>query len=60
MNTGKSNNFSIVIVTFDQRFEQYFVPLLKEIKKQRKDIEVLVQVNGPRKVIPKWRKNDRN
>jgi len=59
MNTGKNNNFSIVIVTFDQRFEQYFVPLLKEIKKQRKDIEVLVQVNGPylEKYDQAYRKN---
>jgi len=42
--------YSIVIVTFDTRYEKYFKPLIKEIKLQKPNIEILVEVNGNYKV----------
>lgn len=41
------NPYSVVITTFDKRFEAYLVPLLAQIKMQRPDIEVIVVINGP-------------
>ncbi len=41
--------YSIVITTFDKRFDTYLVPLLAQIKAQRPDIEVIVIINGPAK-----------
>lgn len=41
--------YSVVITTFDKRFEAYLVPLLAQIKTQRPDIEVIVNINGPAK-----------
>jgi hypothetical protein len=38
--------YSVLITTFDKRFKNHFVPLLKEIKKQRPNLEVIVGVNG--------------
>lgn len=39
-------NYSIGIVTFEKRFEEYFKPLIRTIKKVRPDIEITVCVNG--------------
>ena len=41
--------YSVVITTFDKRFETFLVPLLAEIKAQRPNIEVIVMINGPAK-----------
>lgn len=38
--------FSIVIVTYEKRFDTYFKPLLSNIKQNRPEIEVCVCVNG--------------
>ncbi len=39
--------YSIVITTFDQRFEPFLVPLIESIKVLRPAVEILVMVNGP-------------
>lgn len=39
-------NYSIVITTYDRRFDQYLKPLIKEIKNQYKDIEIVLAING--------------
>ena len=39
--------YSIVITTFDQRFEPFLVPLIESIKTLRPEVEILVMVNGP-------------
>jgi hypothetical protein len=44
-----SKLYSVLITTFDKRFEAFLVPLVLEIKKQRPDIEIIVMVNGPEK-----------
>lgn len=41
--------YSVVITTFDKRFDAFLVPLLAQIKSQRPEIEVIVMVNGPAK-----------
>lgn len=41
--------YSLVITTFDKRFEAFLVPLITEIKAQRPEVEVIVTVNGPAK-----------
>lgn len=41
--------YSVVITTFDKRFEAFLVPLLAQIKAQRPNIEVIITVNGPAK-----------
>lgn len=41
--------YSVVITTFDKRFEPFLVPLLAQIKEQRPNIEVIVVINGPAK-----------
>jgi hypothetical protein len=38
--------YSIVITTFDKRFEECLIPLINAIKSQRPLIEVIVMVNG--------------
>jgi len=40
------NAYSIVITTFDQRFEPFLKPLISQIKTLRKNIEIIVMVNG--------------
>ncbi len=42
--------YSVVITTFDKRFDAFLVPLLNQIKTQRPNIEVIVMVNGPAKM----------
>lgn len=39
-------NYSIVIATFEDRFNKYFKQLIKSIKKERPDIEIIIQING--------------
>lgn len=39
--------YSVVITTFDKRFDAFLVPLLAQIKVQRPNIEVIVMINGP-------------
>lgn len=39
-------NYSIVIVTYDKRYENNFIPLIKEIKRQAPSIEILLMING--------------
>ncbi len=41
--------YSVVITTFDKRFDAFLVPLLAQIKSQRPGIEVIIVVNGPAK-----------
>jgi len=41
--------YSVVITTFDKRFDAFLVPLLAEIQSQRPGVEVIVMVNGPAK-----------
>ena len=41
--------YSVVITTFDKRFEAFLVPLISEIKVQRPDVEIIVTINGPGK-----------
>jgi hypothetical protein len=41
------NDYSIVITTFDQRFDPFLKPLVSTIKALRPVIEVMVMVNGP-------------
>lgn len=43
--------YSVVITTFDKRFEAFLVPLLAQIKEQRPNIEVIVVINGPARGI---------
>jgi Glycosyltransferase like family 2 len=40
-------NYSIVITTFDKRFETDLVPLITSIKSLRPEVEVILTVNGP-------------
>lgn len=40
------NTYSIVITTFDKRFEKHLVPLIQYIKQSRPRVEVIVMVNG--------------
>lgn len=44
--TVKNKTYTIGITTFDNRFEKYFTPLLKSIKKYNREIEVIVAING--------------
>jgi hypothetical protein len=46
-----SENYSVVITTFDKRFDAFLVPLLAQIKEQRPNIEVIITVNGPAKGV---------
>jgi hypothetical protein len=39
-------SYSIVITTFDKRFEEFLVPLVKSIKAQRPVVEIIVTANG--------------
>ena len=39
-------NYSIGMGTFDKRFEKYFKPIIKQIKKFRPNLEIIVFVNG--------------
>lgn len=39
--------YSIVITTFDKRFESDLIPLINSIKKHRPTIEIILTVNGP-------------
>lgn len=41
-----SKMYSVVITTFHKRLETWLKPLVKEIKRQRPDIEVILAVNG--------------
>jgi hypothetical protein len=43
------NPYSIVITTFDQRFESFLAPLIQSIKALRPEMEILAMVNGPAK-----------
>jgi glycosyltransferase involved in cell wall biosynthesis len=40
------SNYSIVITTFDKRFEKWLKPLVLSIKQLRPNIEVILMVNG--------------
>ena len=40
-------NYSIVITTFDKRFDAYLVGLISSIKRHRPAVEVIVTANGP-------------
>lgn len=44
------NDYSIVITTFDQRFNPFLKPLICAIKTLRPQFEVIVMVNGPANV----------
>ncbi len=40
------HNYSVVITTFNKRFEPFLVPLITAIKAQRPSLEVIVAING--------------
>lgn len=42
----KQNRISIGITTFEHRFEQYFIPLLSQIRRFNPEIEIVVAING--------------
>ena len=42
-------DYSVGIVTFQARFEKFFKPLIRSIKKFRPDIEIMVAINGEHK-----------
>jgi hypothetical protein len=44
-----SSSYSVVITTFDKRFNAFLVPLLAQIKEQRPNLEVIVMINGSAK-----------
>jgi hypothetical protein len=39
-------NYSIVITTFDKRFEEFLVPLTQSIKRERAEVEIIITANG--------------
>jgi len=39
-------NYSIGITTYEKRFEKYFKPLIKQIKKYRPEAELIITING--------------
>ena len=39
-------NYSIVITTFDKRFQEFLIPLITNIKHERPDVEIIITVNG--------------
>lgn len=39
-------DYSIVITTFDKRFEEFLVPLIRNIKHERPAVEIVVTTNG--------------
>jgi hypothetical protein len=41
-----TNPYSIVITTFDQRFEPFLKPLISQIQSERPSIEIIVMING--------------
>ena len=41
--------YSVVITSFDKRFEPFLVPLIKQIKQYRPTLEISVMINGPYK-----------
>ncbi|MDT7515477.1 hypothetical protein [Rhodoferax mekongensis] len=38
--------YSIVITTFDKRFDEFLVPLIRSIKQERNEAEIIVTANG--------------
>ena len=38
--------YSIGITTYFSRFEEWFKPLVIEIKRQRPDVEIIISING--------------
>jgi hypothetical protein len=53
------SSYSVVVTTFDKRFDAFLVPLISEMKAQRPDVEVIITVNGPGKgeFDPSYRAN---
>ena len=43
--------YSVVITTFDKRFEAFLVPLVAQIRAQRPNLEIIVMINGPGKGV---------
>lgn len=43
--------YSIVITTFDRRFEPFLMPLITSIKALRPKVEIMVMANGPAKDV---------
>ena len=39
-------NYSIVIVTYDKRYEKNLIPLIKAIRSQSSNIEISLMING--------------
>jgi len=56
---NKDYNYSIVIVTYDKRYEKNLIPLIKSIKEQCENIEISLMVNGSyeEKFNEEYRKN---
>lgn len=52
-------NYSIVIVTYDKRYEKNLIPLISAIKQQCPDIEISLMINGSyeQKFNENYRKN---
>ena len=43
---AKNNKISIGVTTFAHRFEQYFIPLLSQLRQLHPEIEIIVAING--------------
>lgn len=39
-------HYSIVITTFDKRFQEFLVPLIRSIKQERPEVEIVITANG--------------
>jgi len=42
----KKMDYSIVITTFDKRFEKFLIPLIRSIKRERNEVEIIITANG--------------
>ncbi|MDH4450931.1 MAG: glycosyltransferase [Rhodoferax sp.] len=38
--------YSIVITTFDKRFNEFLIPLIQSIKRERPEVEIIITANG--------------
>lgn len=43
---AKHNKITIGITTFEHRFEQYFIPLLSQLREFNPEMEIIVAING--------------
>jgi glycosyltransferase involved in cell wall biosynthesis len=50
---NQASKYSIVITTFDRRFQSHFIPLLQDIANQNVSLspEIIVMINGPHRAV---------